>query len=172
MSRSISFAMIIALQLSATACAASPRQSPAPVVPAVTAAAAVAVSDTTRMDTTFVMPDITKFTRASSGLMYYDVVTGSGTIASDLREVDVHYTGMLEDRSIFDSSARRGRPIRFVLGRGRVIRGWELGILGMRQGGRRVLIVPPDMAYGATGMPPDIPANATLIFDIRLVGVR
>ena len=84
----------------------------------------------------------------------------------------VHYTGKLEDGSTFDSSLQpgRGQPISFPLGAGRVIKGWDEGIAGMRVGERRQLIIPPTLAYGDTARP-GIPANSTLIFDVQLVGV-
>ena len=95
------------------------------------------------------------------------------------REVAVHYTGWLYDVSAkdnkgkkFDSSLDRGAPIEFPLGAGMVIDGWEQGIEGMKVGGQRTLIIPPHLGYGAQGAPGAIPPNATLIFDVELMGVR
>jgi rhodanese-related sulfurtransferase len=97
--------------------------------------------------------------------------TGQGSEAISYSVVDVHYTGKLEDGTIFDSSAGRGEPLRFTLGAGQVIRGWDMGILGMKPGGKRVLTVPPALAYGKKGAGSVIPPNATLIFDVELVAV-
>jgi rhodanese-related sulfurtransferase len=96
---------------------------------------------------------------------------GRGIEALSYSVVDVHYTGKLEDGTIFDSSAERGEPLRFTLGAGQVIRGWDMGILGMKPGGKRVLTIPPELAYGKKGAGSVIPPNATLIFDVELVAV-
>lgn len=101
-----------------------------------------------------------------------DQLVGNGPAAESGHTVSVHYTGTLPDGSKFDSSLDRGRPFEFTLGQGRVIKGWEQGVLGMKVGGKRKLIIPPDLAYGARGFPPVIPANATLHFEIELLGVR
>lgn len=100
-----------------------------------------------------------------------DLVVGSGALAESGRKVSVHYTGTLTDGSKFDSSLDRGRPFSFVLGAGSVIKGWDQGVLGMKVGGKRRLTIGPDLAYGARGFPPVIPANATLIFEIELLDV-
>jgi FKBP-type peptidyl-prolyl cis-trans isomerase len=86
--------------------------------------------------------------------------------------VVVHYTGWLEDGTLFDSSITRGEPFSFTLGTGGVIPGWEEGLLGMKAGGVRQLIIPPDLAYGESGAGDTIPANATLIFDIELLEIQ
>lgn len=106
-----------------------------------------------------------------SGLGYLLVEEGDGETpeAGDL--VDVHYTGMLEDGTVFDSSIDRGEPISFVLGQGAVIAGWDEGIGLMQVGEKAQLIIPPDLGYGATGSGASIPPNATLIFDVELVSV-
>lgn len=85
--------------------------------------------------------------------------------------VQVHYTGKLTDGTVFDTSLNRGAPFEFVLGGGRVIKGWDEGIVGMRVGDKRRLVIPPDLAYGPNGQGP-IPANATLVFDVQLVWIR
>lgn len=100
-----------------------------------------------------------------------DLVVGSGALAESGRKVSVHYTGTLTDGSKFDSLLDRGRPFSFVLGAGSVIKGWDQGVLGMKVGGKRRLTIGPDLAYGARGFPPVIPANATLIFEIELLDV-
>lgn len=100
-----------------------------------------------------------------------DVVVGSGDEAVAGKRVSVHYTGTLTDGSKFDSSLDRGKPFEFQLGGGQVIQGWDQGVQGMKVGGKRRLTIPPEMGYGARGFPPVIPANATLVFDIELLGV-
>ena len=112
-------------------------------------------------------------------LIKIDRKPGKGDKATAGREVAVHYTGWLYDVSAkdnkgkkFDSSLDRGAPIEFPLGAGMVIDGWEQGIEGMKVGGQRTLIIPPHLGYGAQGAPGAIPPNATLIFDVELMGVR
>jgi len=97
---------------------------------------------------------------------------GSGKIAEKGDTVSVNYIGRLTDGTEFDNSYKRGEPINFVLGNGQVIQGWEQGIEGMKVGGKATLTIPPDLGYGITGSPPFIPANATLIFDVELVGIK
>jgi len=87
-------------------------------------------------------------------------------------QVWVHYVGKLKDGTEFDNSYKRGEPIPLTLGEGRVIKGWEEGLLGMKVGEKRQLIIPPDLAYGTEGRPPVIPANSTLIFDVELMGLK
>jgi len=96
---------------------------------------------------------------------------GQGIEALSFSVVDVHYTGKLEDGTIFDSSVGRGEPFRFTLGAGQVIPGWDIGIRGMKQGGKRVLNIPPALAYGRRGAGGVIPPNAALTFDVELVSV-
>ena len=100
-----------------------------------------------------------------------DLVAGTGAEATGGNQVSVHYTGTLTDGSKFDSSLDRGTPFQFQLGAGQVIQGWEQGVAGMKVGGKRRLTVPPELGYGAGGFPPVIPANATLVFEIELLGV-
>jgi FKBP-type peptidyl-prolyl cis-trans isomerase FkpA len=101
-----------------------------------------------------------------------DLQVGTGAEATSGKKVSVHYTGTLTDGSKFDSSLDRGRPFEFMLGAGQVIRGWDEGVAGMRVGGKRRLTIPPEMGYGARGFPPVIPANATLVFVVDLLGVK
>jgi FKBP-type peptidyl-prolyl cis-trans isomerase len=108
----------------------------------------------------------------SSGLQYIDVVIGTGAEARSGQQVTVHYTGWLTNGKKFDSSRDRNNPFTFPLGRGQVIKGWDLGVAGMRVGGQRRLIIPSDLGYGTRGAGSDIPPNATLIFDVELLGVR
>jgi FKBP-type peptidyl-prolyl cis-trans isomerase len=107
-----------------------------------------------------------------SGLRYTDLETGQGEEARPGKTVDVHYTGWLENGTKFDSSLDRGRPFSFRLGGGQVIRGWDEGVAGMKIGGKRRLTIPADLGYGARGAGGVIPPNATLIFEVELLGVR
>ena len=84
---------------------------------------------------------------------------------------DRHYTGWLLDGTKFDSSLDRGKPLSFVLGKGQVIQGWDKGVQGMKVGGKRKLTVPPELGYGTRGFPGAIPPNATLVFEVELLGV-
>ncbi len=102
----------------------------------------------------------------ASGLRYIDEVVGTGPDMQSGKTVAVHYTGWLTNGNKFDSSRDRGEPFRFPLGGGRVIKGWDEGVQGMKVGGKRRLLVPPDLGYGSRGIGP-IPANATLIFDVE-----
>ncbi len=107
-----------------------------------------------------------------SGLQVQDLVEGDGMQARPGRTVVVHYTGWLKDGFKFDSSLDRHDPFSFPLGSGRVIRGWDEGVDGMRVGGRRRLTVPPDLGYGAAGAGGVIPPNATLLFEVELLQVQ
>jgi len=101
-----------------------------------------------------------------------DEVVGTGAEAQAGSTVSVRYTGMLPDGSVFDTTANRGNePFTFVLGQGSVIQGWDQGLIGMKEGGKRRLIIPPAMGYGSQGVGP-IPPNATLIFDVELLSVN
>lgn len=107
-----------------------------------------------------------------SGLMYYDIVAGDGAEAVAGQSVTVHYTGWLEDGSVFDSSVERGQPFPFNLGTGGVIAGWDEGVAGMKIGGKRQLVIPSDLAYGEQGSPGAIPPGATLIFEVELLATE
>ena len=108
----------------------------------------------------------------SSGLKYVDQVIGTGDLAEAGKTTTVHYTGWLENGKRFDSSVGRGQPFTFPLGAGRVIKGWDEGVAGMKVGGKRKLTIPPSLGYGSRGADGVIPPNATLIFDVELLGVR
>ncbi len=108
----------------------------------------------------------------SSGLKYMDQVVGTGEVAVAGKTTSVHYTGWLENGKKFDSSVDRGQPFSFPLGAGRVIKGWDEGVQGMKVGGKRKLTVPSDLGYGSRGAGGVIPPNATLIFDVELLGVQ
>lgn len=114
-----------------------------------------------------------------SSLEIHEVAAGTGTEATKGAHVIVHYTGWLHDAAApenkgikFDSSRDRGDPFDFPLGAGHVIRGWDEGVAGMKIGGKRTLIIPPEMGYGARGAGGVIPPNATLVFDVELLEVN
>jgi len=108
----------------------------------------------------------------ASGLKYIDEVVGTGASPERGQQVTVHYTGWLEDGTKFDSSVDRGSPFMFQIDVGQVIKGWDEGVMSMKVGGKRRLIIPPDLGYGARGAGGVIPPNATLIFEVELLGVR
>lgn len=107
-----------------------------------------------------------------SGLKYIDITPGTGDAPQTGQLVTVHYTGWLQNGTKFDSSLDRGDPFRFVLGQGKVIKGWDEGVATMKVGGKRRLIIPPGLAYGPRGAGGVIPPNAELTFDVELLGVK
>jgi len=110
--------------------------------------------------------------KTDSGLQYEDLQEGAGAEAKAGDTVVVHYTGRLKDGKKFDSSLDHGRPFSFKLGAGKVIRGWDEGVAGMKAGGKRKLVIPPDLGYGAEGYPGAIPPNAELHFEVELLETR
>ncbi|MGV7229201.1 MAG: FKBP-type peptidyl-prolyl cis-trans isomerase [Nitrospirales bacterium] len=110
--------------------------------------------------------------KTSSGLQYADLVVGSGREAHAGETATVHYTGTLVDGTKFDSSKDRNKPFSFRLGAGHVIKGWDEGVEGMKIGGTRKLVIPPELGYGARGAGSTIPPNATLIFQVELLELR
>lgn len=100
-----------------------------------------------------------------------DIALGTGPEAVVGKQVKVHYTGTFLDGKKFDSSLDRGQPFGFLLGAGKVIKGWDQGVAGMKVGGKRKLVIPPELAYGRMGMPPVIPPDSTLVFEVELLGV-
>jgi FKBP-type peptidyl-prolyl cis-trans isomerase FkpA len=113
-----------------------------------------------------------KIVTTQSGLKYEDTKEGSGAEAAKGDTVDVHYTGWLKDGKKFDSSKDRGKPFSFTLGAGQVIKGWDEGVQGMKIGGVRKLIIPPDLAYGQRGAGGVIPPNAELTFEVELLKIK
>ena len=114
------------------------------------------------------------FTTTASGLQFEDTIVGTGAEAAPGRNVTVHYTGWLYENEVqggkFDSSKDRDEPFVFALGAGMVIKGWDEGVQGMKEGGQRTLIIPANLGYGARGAGGVIPPNATLKFDVELLG--
>ena len=108
----------------------------------------------------------------ASGLQYADTVIGDGAQAKDGDTVSVHYTGWLEDNTKFDSSKDRNQAFSFKLGAGMVIKGWDEGVAGMKIGGTRKLTIPSELGYGARGAGGVIPPNASLIFEVELLGIK
>jgi len=106
-----------------------------------------------------------------SGLVIEELVVGAGALAAAGQQVGVHYTGWLTNGTKFDSSKDRGQPFAFALGRGQVIKGWDEGVAGMKIGGKRTLIIPAALGYGARGAGGVIPPNATLVFEVELLSV-
>lgn len=109
--------------------------------------------------------------KTPSGLTIEDLVVGNGDTAAAGQRVSVHYTGWTTDGRKFDSSKDRGQAFIFSLGRGEVIRGWDEGVAGMKVGGKRKLTIPPELGYGSRGAGSVIPPNATLLFEVELLGV-
>ena len=107
-----------------------------------------------------------------ASLQIADLLLGSGKEAKTGDKISVHYKGTLLDGTKFDSSYDRGKPFEFVLGQNQVIQGWEKGVLGMKVGGKRKLVIPPLLAYGEQGIPGAIPPNATLVFEVELLDVE
>ena len=115
---------------------------------------------------------MTQVVTTDSGLKYEDVKLGTGKSPLQGQGVVVHYTGILEDGTQFDSSVDRGKPFSFTIGIGRVIQGWDEGVSSMKIGGKRRLTIPPELGYGARGAGSVIPPHATLIFEVELLDIR
>ncbi len=110
-------------------------------------------------------------TTTPSGMVIEELAVGDGALAAAGQQVKVHYTGWLTDGTKFDSSKDRNDPFVFPLGAGRVIKGWDEGVQGMKVGGKRKLTIPPALGYGVRGAGAVIPANATLVFEVELLGI-
>ena len=111
-------------------------------------------------------------TKTIQGMKIETTKEGTGPEITNGKTAVVHYTGKLTDGTVFDSSVTRGTPFEFPLGAGMVIKGWDLGVLGMKVGEKRVLTIPSDLAYGERGAGGAIPPNATLVFDVELLGIK
>jgi peptidylprolyl isomerase len=118
-----------------------------------------------------VLPAAAKPVTTPSGLTYVDLAVGNGPAPTPGKPVKVHYTGWLENGTKFDSSVDRGQPFVFTIGAGEVIPGWDEGVMTMKAGGKRKLIIPPQLGYGAAGAGGVIPPNATLVFEVELLEV-
>lgn len=116
--------------------------------------------------------DLSTMTRTADGLYYKDIKEGTGEEAEAGDVAVVHYTGYLPNGKVFDENGESDPPYTFEMGIGRVIRGWDLGVQGMKKGGERLLVIPPDLAYGAKGADDAVPPNTTLVFAIKLLDVR
>lgn len=116
-------------------------------------------------------PTVSSWIKLPSGLEYQDVIVGQGIEVQNGTNAAAHYLGTLKNGTKFDSSYDRGQPFTFILGTGTVIKGWDEGLLGMKVGGKRKLIVPPNLGYGDRGAGGVIPPGATLLFDVELVGI-
>lgn len=116
--------------------------------------------------------DAADYQTTAVGLKYYDFVVGDGAAPQKGKQVIVHYTGWLLDGKKFDSSLDRGEPFAFTIGVGQVIRGWDEGVLTMQVGGKRQLVIPPELGYGPSGAGGVIPPNATLVFEVQLLDVK
>ncbi len=116
--------------------------------------------------------DLTEMQRTSRGVHYRDLTVGEGLSVGTGFTVTIHYTGWLPDGTQFETSRLDNEAVTFRLGEGKVIRGWEEGLRGMRPGGVRQLVIPARQAYGSRGLPPLIPPNTTLVFEIELVSTR
>ena len=161
----------------AAACAAE-RPAPPPADSAGAAAEAPPAAppeDLTRADTVFAPAlgvDLARMTRRPSGLYVLDRRRGAGTPADSSGWVTVSYTGWLADGTVIDDTRKKKAPRDVLLGHGKVIPAWEEGLRGMRPGGRRLLVVPPALGYGAAGQPGTVPSRATLVFDVEMVKVH
>jgi FKBP-type peptidyl-prolyl cis-trans isomerase len=174
----VSIAVIASLVL-VVACGGNEEKTTTPSVtanatPSVTANATPSVTaNATAAQTGGGPPPVSaEATVTASGLKIMETKIGTGDEAQKGKTVSVHYTGWLADGTKFDSSLDRGQPLSFVLGAGQMIPGFDEGVVGMKVGGERRLILPPALAYGAQGRPPKIPANAELTFDVQLVSVE
>jgi FKBP-type peptidyl-prolyl cis-trans isomerase FkpA len=154
------FVLVIVSAVTLMGCSAKPA-----AVPEATAPAAAPAEQATPSQPGTKTEDVTE-------LKIEDLTVGTGSEAKNGDTVSVHYTGYLTDGSTFDSSIPSGQPFEFTLGQGQVIQGWDVGVAGMKVGGKRKLTIPPDMGYGEQGAGGVIPPNATLVFDVELLAIK
>lgn len=166
------FLFVLAVSLStlllAVACGGD---TPPTATPAPAAAQSTTVINTTAVTTNNSSIQEGKSMKTASGLEYTEIVAGAGAAPKPGDIVSVNYTGTLTNGTVFDSSYKRNQPFKFPLGQGQVIKGWDEGIALMKQGGKARLTIPPELGYGARGAGGVIPPNATLIFEVELVGI-
>lgn len=117
------------------------------------------------------LPSVVQWHTNPSGLQYAETAIGKGPTPNDGQIVVVHFVGWLDDGTMFDSTRAKGKPFGFPLGSGQVIQGWDEGVRGMKVGGKRRLIVPAALGYGEQGVPPIVPPNARLVFDVELIRI-
>ena len=149
-----------------------PAVAPPPAVPSDPAAPAPPANPSDPPASANPLQDKPKVVTTASGLKYEDLVVGKGESPKVGQTVTVHYTGTLTDGKKFDSSLDRNEPFQFQIGVGQVIKGWDEGVMTMKVGGKRKLTIPPTLGYGANGAGDVIPPNATLLFDVELLGVK
>jgi FKBP-type peptidyl-prolyl cis-trans isomerase len=149
-----------------------PIRTPHVLLAAIALAAAPVAAETPATDAGKPAAAEEKTVTTASGLRYVELKVGEGAEAKAGDRVQVHYTGWLEDGTKFDSSVDRGTPFAFPLGAGRVIKGWDEGVAGMKVGGKRKLVIPADLGYGARGAGGVIPPGATLLFEVELLEVN
>src|SRR3990167_5165903 len=130
---------------------------------------AMTLASTGCSDSNSPAPDAGGYVTNSSGLKYKDIMVGTGDTAEVGKTLSMHYVGTLTDGSKFDSSRDRGTPFEFTLGMGEVIQGWDEGVEGMKESGKRELVIPYQLAYGEQGIPGVIPAKSTLVFEVELL---
>ncbi|EKD93620.1 MAG: hypothetical protein ACD_28C00108G0013 [uncultured bacterium] len=133
---------------------------------------AMTLASTGCSDSNSPAPDAGGYVTNSSGLKYKDIMVGTGDTAEVGKTLSMHYVGTLTDGSKFDSSRDRGTPFEFTLGMGEVIQGWDEGVEGMKESGKRELVIPYQLAYGEQGIPGVIPAKSTLVFEVELLEVQ
>ena len=154
--------LILASALVFSACSVKPSQPKSTFVPTTT---------TSTVDSTNTATQSTQIITGGS-MQVEEITVGTGQVAVKGNTVSVHYTGWLTDGTKFDSSVDRRQPFEFSLGAGQVIEGWDQGVAGMKVGGKRKLTIPPELAYGQGGVPGAIPGNATLVFEVELLGIK
>lgn len=151
---------------------AATAETPAPALEAPKPASPTGKEEAVEAARKLGTPSENPIVTTASGLQYIDVKTGDGAEAVTEKLVSVHYTGWLVNGTKFDSSKDRGQPFQFPLGAGRVIKGWDEGVAGMKIGGVRKLIIPSELGYGPRGAGNVIPPNATLIFEVELLAIQ